>query len=395
MIQADLYKRSTRNQAGRLRNQTYSAAFKSCRNGDWTPNSPAKLLDTSRIFFCQEPSSTPTTRFWFPTFPILKGKGRQRPHRSPARTAGQLLPQRAAQKKGHCDCWSPTAALLLTKSYLGALGTKPRNAATLGAPHGAEEGTVPQNGDPRSAPSARGGACRARSELPRARTSGCATAELLAARRCRRRSEGPARQLRHKQRRGSRPSPRPQNSPRREGPSAARCRPSARFPPPEDEPPPSALRAAIPPPRGVDPSDRPAPAPPQPRVPLGAARPGPVTQRRGPAAGRAPPVEVIDDAEQHQRVHHHAVHRQLRHGAPRPARSGPAPPSARSQPAAGRSPPPGPAPSLPRGGAGPGRHLEKVGGRRARSMRAPPSWGGARDRRRGAILGKWRRCGVR
>lgn len=210
MIQADLYKRSTRNQAGRLRNQTYSAAFKSCRNGDRTPNSPAKLLDTSRIFFCQEPSSTPTTRFWFPTFPILKGKGRQRPHRSPARTAGQLLPQRAAQKKGHCDCWSPTAALLLTKSYLGALGTKPRNAATLGAPHGAEEGTVPQNGDPRSAPSARGGACRARSELPRARTSGCATAELLAARRCRRRSEGPARQLRRRRcSRGCSPAPHP------------------------------------------------------------------------------------------------------------------------------------------------------------------------------------------
>lgn len=35
---------------------------------------PAKLLDTSSTFFCHDPKSTPTTRFWFPTLPILKEK---------------------------------------------------------------------------------------------------------------------------------------------------------------------------------------------------------------------------------------------------------------------------------------------------------------------------------
>lgn len=32
---------------------------------------PAKLFETSRTFFCHDPRSTPTTRFWLPTFPIL------------------------------------------------------------------------------------------------------------------------------------------------------------------------------------------------------------------------------------------------------------------------------------------------------------------------------------
>lgn len=35
---------------------------------------PAKLLDTSSTFFCHDPKSTPTTRFWFPTLPILNEK---------------------------------------------------------------------------------------------------------------------------------------------------------------------------------------------------------------------------------------------------------------------------------------------------------------------------------
>lgn len=105
--------------------------------------------------------------------------------------------------------------------------------------------------------------------------------------------------------------------------------------------------------------------------------PAPARPRSRPGRDSAPrrhsrpaaPVEVIDDAEQHQRVHDHPVHGQLRHGA-RPARPGPARPRSLRPPApaagpTGAAPQPAPSPACSaRGGAAPAgrgrRHLGKV-----------------------------------